>query len=146
MISDQSVYGYLPIQEQRKVLTCPRLLPNNSHQVLLLDIKLNNFDDSQIKINVNVFLQVAKYNKKVFCGTHARNGDIFITACPDKIRLYDTRKGSFKLANTIEVKIISLSLKVQIIYNSTTYIYKMFLLQPRDVGWSILDVAVSQVE
>ena len=46
MISDQSVYGYLPIQEQRKVLTCPRLLPNNSHQVLLLDIKLNNFDDS----------------------------------------------------------------------------------------------------
>ena len=46
MISDQSVYGYLPIQEQRKVLTCPRLLPNNSHQVLDLDIESNNFDDS----------------------------------------------------------------------------------------------------
>ena len=60
--------------------------------------------------------KVAQYNKKVFCGRHARQGDIFITACPDRIRVYDTRRERFKLFHTIE---------------------------PRDVGWSVLDVAVS---
>ena len=63
----------------RSVLTQPRMLPSNGEQV-------------------------AQYNKKVFCGTHARNGDIFITACPDKIRLYDTRRERFKLIQTIEVQ------------------------------------------
>ena len=48
--------------------------------------------------------QVANYNKKVFCGTHARDGDLFITACPDKIRLYDTRDQGFSLLQTIEVR------------------------------------------
>ena len=60
--------------------------------------------------------KVAQYNKKVFCGRHARDGDAFITACPDRIRVYDTRRERFKLFHTIE---------------------------PRDVGWSVLDVAVS---
>ena len=60
--------------------------------------------------------RLAQYTKKVFCGLHARQGDIFITACPDRIRVYDTRRERFKLFHTIE---------------------------PRDVGWSVLDVAVS---
>jgi len=61
--------------------------------------------------------KVAKYKNKVFCGTHARDGDIFMTACQDrKLRIYDSSRESFNLKQTIEA---------------------------RDVGWSILDVAVS---
>jgi len=77
--------------EQRSILSSPRLLPHSCNTV-------------------------AHYNKKVFCGSHARGGDLFITACPDKIRLYDTRGQGFRLLQTIE---------------------------PRDVGWSVLDVGVS---
>ena len=58
--------------------------------------------ESTVLTNI-LISQLENYNKKVFCGTHARNGDIFITACPDKIRLYDTRKDGFKLLQTIEV-------------------------------------------
>ena len=42
---------------------------------------------------------------------------MFITACPDKIRIYNTKHEKFDILQTIE---------------------------PRDVGWSVLDVAVSQ--
>jgi len=85
------VHGGLSVKEQRSILSSSRLLPHSCETV-------------------------ANYNKKVFCGTHARDGDLFITACPDKIRLYDTRDHGFSLLQTIE---------------------------PRDVGWSVLDVGVS---
>lgn len=58
-----------------------------------------------------------RYMGKVFCGTFARQGDVFISAAQDYfIRLYDTSQGLFKLSRTVEA---------------------------RDVGWSILDTAVS---
>lgn len=57
------------------------------------------------------------YPGKAFCGTFARNGDIFMTACQDcVIRIYDTSKGDFKQFKSVSA---------------------------RDVGWSILDMAVS---
>jgi len=92
-IMERSIHGgYGKRKMQKQILTSAHLLPHNG-------------------------VQVAKYNKKVFCGTHARDGQLFITACPDKIRLYDTRFDKFKLLQTIE---------------------------PREVGWSVLDVGVSQ--
>ncbi|XP_035212126.1 DDB1- and CUL4-associated factor 11-like isoform X2 [Stegodyphus dumicola] len=58
-----------------------------------------------------------RYHGKVFCGTFARDGDVFMSAAQDYcIRLYDTSNGRFKLKRTIEA---------------------------RDVGWSILDTVVS---
>jgi len=61
--------------------------------------------------------KVAKYKNKVFCGSYAREGDIFMTACQDqKLRIYDSSRGNFSLKQTI---------------------------QARDVGWSVLDVSVS---
>jgi len=60
---------------------------------------------------------VAEFRQKVFCGTYSRCGDLFMSAGQDqKIRLYDTRRGQFKLKRTI---------------------------QARNVGWSVLDVALS---
>jgi WD repeat-containing protein 23 len=60
---------------------------------------------------------VASFKNKVFCGTFARGGDIFMSACQDrKIRIYDTSCGGFSLVQTIEAQ---------------------------DVGWSVLDVALS---
>uniref|UniRef100_A0A2R5LNM0 Putative ddb1 and cul4 associated factor 11 n=1 Tax=Ornithodoros turicata TaxID=34597 RepID=A0A2R5LNM0_9ACAR len=57
------------------------------------------------------------YMSKSFCGTYARNGDIFMTACQDcVIRVYDSSQGGFR-----EIKSVA----------------------ARDVGWSILDMAVS---
>lgn len=57
------------------------------------------------------------YPSKTFCGTFARNGDIFMTACQDcVIRIYDTSQDDFKLLKSVSA---------------------------RDVGWSILDMAVS---
>lgn len=65
----------------------------------------------------NVKVDTQHYPSKAFCGTFARNGDIFMTACQDSvIRIYDTSQGDFK-----EFKSVS----------------------ARDVGWSILDMAVS---
>merc|ERR1719228_62780 len=61
--------------------------------------------------------KVASFRNKVFCGTYAREGDIFMSACQDRmIRIYDTSKGGFNLVQTIE---------------------------GQDVGWSVLDVALS---
>ncbi|GBN16441.1 DDB1- and CUL4-associated factor 11, partial [Araneus ventricosus] len=57
------------------------------------------------------------YHGKVFCGTFAKDGDVFMSAAQDyNIRLYDTSRGFFKLKKRVEA---------------------------RDVGWSILDTAVS---
>ncbi|XP_077502674.1 DDB1- and CUL4-associated factor 11 isoform X3 [Amblyomma americanum] len=65
----------------------------------------------------NVTAGTLFYPSKTFCGTFARNGDIFMTACQDcVIRIYDTSHGDFD-----ELKCVS----------------------ARDVGWSILDMAVS---
>ncbi|XP_023239273.1 DDB1- and CUL4-associated factor 11-like [Centruroides sculpturatus] len=65
----------------------------------------------------NKMIPVEQYPSKAFCGTYARDGELFMTACQDcNIRLYDTRSGHFKLIKTV---------------------------QARDVGWSILDTAVS---
>merc|ERR1712241_565274 len=60
---------------------------------------------------------VAEFNSKVFCGTYSKCGDLFMSAGQDqKIRIHDTRRGQFKLKKTI---------------------------QARNVGWSVLDVALS---
>lgn len=61
---------------------------------------------------------LAKFKSKVFCGVYGRDGDIFVSACQDRrIRIYDTAGGSrFKLLQNF---------------------------QARDVGWSVLDVALS---
>ena len=91
VLAERSLRGGLSVRDQRCLNTRPCLLPQHG-------------------------TKVAQYNKKVFCGRHARQGDIFITACPDRIRVYDTRRERFHLFHTIE---------------------------PRDVGWSVLDVAVS---
>ena len=65
----------------------------------------------------NLGKKVAEYHSKVFCGTYSKCGDLFMSAGQDqKIRLYDTRQGQFKLKKTI---------------------------QARNVGWSVLDVALS---
>jgi WD repeat-containing protein 23 len=60
---------------------------------------------------------VAEFRQKVFCGTYSKCGDLFMSAGQDqKIRLYDTTRGQFKLKKTIHA---------------------------RNVGWSVLDVALS---
>ena len=61
---------------------------------------------------------VAQYSHKVFCGNYCGvGGNTFMTASQDcLIRLYDTQQGNFALTETLEA---------------------------RDVGWSVLDVAVS---
>eukprot|EP00731_Ephydatia_muelleri_P026211 Em0018g311a len=57
---------------------------------------------------------------RVFCGTYACNGNIFIAACQDhNIYLYDTSGGRFRRLHTVRA---------------------------RDVGWSILDTALSPDE
>merc|ERR1712096_188662 len=90
IIVDRSLCGQFSVRDKR--LICSNLLPHNH-------------------------TKVAQYKNKVFCGTHTRDGDIFMTACQDrKLRIYDTARHNFKLKQTIEA---------------------------RDVGWSILDVAVS---
>jgi len=90
MIGDRSMFGQFSAREKR--LLYGQLLPHNPRKV-------------------------AQYKNKVFCGTHARDGDIFMTACQDrKLRIYDSSRENFELKQTIEA---------------------------RDVGWSILDVAVS---
>ncbi|KAK6628672.1 hypothetical protein RUM43_002487 [Polyplax serrata] len=54
---------------------------------------------------------------KIFCGIYLDDGKIFLSASQDRlIRLFDTSKGKFSLVKTITAK---------------------------DVGWSILDVAIS---
>jgi len=59
-----------------------------------------------------------KFRNKVFCGVYGRDGDIFVSACQDRmIRIYDTRGGNnFRLLQNFQAK---------------------------DVGWSVLDVALS---
>ncbi|CAN8000752.1 unnamed protein product [Ixodes pacificus] len=65
----------------------------------------------------NYKMHTLNYPSKAFCGTFAGNGEVFMTACQDcMIRIYDTKQATFR-----EVKSIS----------------------ARDVGWSILDMAVS---
>ncbi|XP_070537289.1 DDB1- and CUL4-associated factor 11-like [Ptychodera flava] len=60
---------------------------------------------------------VAAYQHKAFCGSYSQEGNVFLSACQDqRIRLYDTSKGQFRLFKTIHA---------------------------RDVGWSILDTAFS---
>lgn len=60
---------------------------------------------------------VAEFRQKVFCGTYSKCGDLFMSAGQDqKIRLYDTRRGQFRFKRSI---------------------------QARNVGWSVLDVALS---
>ncbi|XP_035700053.1 DDB1- and CUL4-associated factor 11-like [Branchiostoma floridae] len=59
----------------------------------------------------------AKYGFKAFCGQYSRDGNVFLTACQDqRIRVYDTRRGSFRLKRTI---------------------------QAPNIEWSILDTALS---
>eukprot|EP00058_Branchiostoma_floridae_P000578 XP_002586066.1 hypothetical protein BRAFLDRAFT_107298 [Branchiostoma floridae] len=59
----------------------------------------------------------AKYGYKAFCGQYSRDGNVFLTACQDqRIRVYDTRRGSFRLKRTI---------------------------QAPNIEWSILDTALS---
>ena len=60
---------------------------------------------------------LADFRHKVFCGTFSKCGNIFMSACQDQnIRLYDTSNGKFKYKRSIRA---------------------------RNVGWSVLDVALS---
>jgi len=63
--------------------------------------------------------RLAQYRHKVFCGRYCgKEGSQFMTASQDcMIRMYDTERGQFRLKQSIEA---------------------------RDVGWSVLDVSVSQ--
>ncbi len=61
--------------------------------------------------------QLARFGQKVFCGTYSRCGSVFMSACQDQnIRIYDTSDGNFGLMKTIRA---------------------------RNVGWSVLDTALS---
>lgn len=61
--------------------------------------------------------QLAQYQSKAFCGFFSESGDIFMSASQDcNIRIYDTQRERFRLMKTIWA---------------------------RDVGWSILDTAIS---
>lgn len=58
-----------------------------------------------------------RYHHKAFCGSFSSDGQLFLTACQDRrLRLYDTENQNFRLFKTVEA---------------------------RDVGWSILDTALS---
>ena len=68
----------------------------------------------------------ADFDAKVFCGSHSKEGDWFMSACQDqKIRLYNTRK--FKKDEN----------------NARTVMVLERQIQARNVGWSVLDVALS---
>jgi len=90
MLADRCINGSFSLRNKR--LISGQILPNNP-------------------------TKVAQYKSKVFCGTHAKDGEIFMTACQDrKLRIYDCRNEGFKLQETIEAQ---------------------------DVGWSVLDVTLS---
>jgi WD repeat-containing protein 23 len=81
--------------------------------------KFSQGDKCQIMKRVlpNKMNELDRYQGKVFCGTFAKDGDVFLSAAQDYfIRLYDTSNGRFKLNKLVEA---------------------------RDVGWSILDTVVS---
>nr|CAD7411312.1 unnamed protein product [Timema poppensis] len=60
---------------------------------------------------------VENYRSKAFCGSYSKDGNLFLSACQDRnLRVYDTEHGKFDLLKVI---------------------------QARDVGWSILDTAIS---
>lgn len=106
--------------------------PNCDHRVNLLSLiarrEMGNFRHSRglsagAKCQVyqtflpNKCRKMAEYHQKVFCGTFSHCGNLFLSACQDqKIRLYDSCGGQFKLKNTIRA---------------------------RNVGWSVLDTALS---
>ena len=108
--------------------------------------------------------QVAAFKNKVFCGTYARGGDIFMSACQDRkvtdengiflrdfwnfnglpqIRIYDTSQLGFKLVQTIEAQVCIW----KCFFTSSSYFikgrYQMISYRYQDVGWSVLDVALS---
>jgi len=57
------------------------------------------------------------FTQKLFCGSYSNCGDLFMSACQDqKIRLFDTTRGQFEKFRTI---------------------------QAQNVGWSVLDTALS---
>ncbi|XP_064598858.1 DDB1- and CUL4-associated factor 11-like isoform X2 [Liolophura sinensis] len=65
----------------------------------------------------NTKTTVASYHNKAFCGIYSQDGNVFLSACQDQnIRVYDTTLGYFRQTN---------------------------LIQARDIGWSILDIAFS---
>ncbi|KAI8509552.1 hypothetical protein Bbelb_119800 [Branchiostoma belcheri] len=58
-----------------------------------------------------------RYGYKAFCGQYSRDGQVYLTACQDqRIRVYDTRRGGFRLTRTIRAP---------------------------NIEWSILDTALS---
>ncbi|GAB6029064.1 DDB1- and CUL4-associated factor 11 [Chamberlinius hualienensis] len=60
---------------------------------------------------------IQQYENKVFCGTHSADGSVFVTAGQDsRIRLYNSADNRYNHLQTIDA---------------------------RDVGWSILDTAIS---
>ena len=69
------------------------------------------------KLLPNRKTEVARHSSKLFCGSFSTSGDIFMSACQDSmIRLYDAAGGRFRLMKGV---------------------------QARNVGWSVLDVALS---
>jgi len=104
----------LSLQSDRAKMSLPRLLHHRN-----LGQRFSSRDHKRVgteRLPHNP-TKVAAFKNKVFCGTYAREGDIFMSACQDRmIRIFDTSKGNFKLVQTVEAQ---------------------------DVGWSVLDVALS---
>lgn len=76
--------------------------------------------------------KVDTYRSKVFCGQYTKDGRVLITACQDqRIRFYDMTK-AFDAGRTKDLSFGP---------RSTAEPFRS--VEAKDVGWSILDVAVS---
>jgi WD40 repeat protein len=61
--------------------------------------------------------KIATFSQKLFCGTYSNCGNLFLSACQDQnIRLFDTSQSKFRHRR---------------------------IIRARDVGWSVLDTALS---
>ena len=61
--------------------------------------------------------KIATFSQKLFCGTYSNCGNLFLSACQDQnIRLFDTSQSKFRHKR---------------------------IIRARDVGWSVLDTALS---
>ena len=61
--------------------------------------------------------KIATFNQKLFCGSYSNDGNLFLSACQDQnIRIFDTSQAKFRHRR---------------------------IIRARDVGWSVLDTAIS---
>src|SRR5687767_497923 len=88
----------------------------------------------------NVMSKIDTYRSKVFCGQYTKDGRVLITACQDqRIRFYDMTK----LADAGYVKTRSTGTSNGLSNAEPSSNLQFHSVEAKDVGWSILDVAVS---